>query len=137
MSAEEKAAKVAVVTGAGTGVGRAAALALAGEGFSLVLSGRRPEPIKEVASEIGSSGGRAIAVPTDVTDQESIRALFTRTVEVFGAPRAAAKRGAGGRGSMQGWWSIEASAGLVQYVYLDGHEASPCSKYPSRRPGTR
>ena len=84
MSAEGETAKVAVVTGGGSGVGRAAALALAGEGFALVLSGRRPEPLKEVASEIGSTGGRAIAVPTDVTDPESIRALFTRTVEVFG-----------------------------------------------------
>ena len=84
MSAEENAAKVAVVTGAGTGVGRAAALALAGEGFALVLAGRRPEPLKEVASEVGSTGGRAILVPTDVTDPASIHALFTRTVEVFG-----------------------------------------------------
>ena len=85
MSAEGETAKVAVVTGGGTGVGRAAALALAGEGFAVAVSGRRPEPLKEVASEIASmSGGRAIAVPTDVTDPESIRALFTRTVEVFG-----------------------------------------------------
>ena len=84
MSAEGETAKVAIVTGGGSGVGRAAALALAGEGFALVLSGRRPEPLKEVASEIGSTGGRAIAVPTDVTDPESIRALFTRAVEVFG-----------------------------------------------------
>ncbi len=83
MSAEGETAKVAVVTGGGTGVGRAAALALAGEGFAVVLSGRRPEPLKEVASEIGSTGGRAIVVPTDVTDPESIRALFTRAVEVF------------------------------------------------------
>ena len=84
MSAEGETAKVAVVTGGGTGVGRAAALALAGEGFAVVLSGRRSEPLKEVASEIGSTGGRAIVVPTDVTDPESIRALFTRAVEVFG-----------------------------------------------------
>ena len=84
MSADGEAGKVAVVTGGGTGVGRAAALALAGEGFAVALSGRRPEPLKEVASEIGSTGGRAIAVPTDVTDPESIRALFTRAVEVFG-----------------------------------------------------
>ena len=86
MSSNDRAetGKVAVVTGAGTGVGRAAALALAEEGFALVLAGRRPEPLKEVASEIGSSGGRAVAVPTDVADPESIRALFTRTVEVFG-----------------------------------------------------
>ena len=85
MSAETETGKVAIVTGGGTGVGRAAALALAGEGFAVAVSGRRPEPLKEVASEIGStSGGRAIAVPTDVTDPESIRALFTRTVEVFG-----------------------------------------------------
>ena len=84
MSAEGETAKVAVVTGGGTGVGRAAALALAGEGFAVVVSGRRPEPLKAVASEIGSTGGRAIVVPTDVTDPESIRALFTRAVEVFG-----------------------------------------------------
>ena len=83
MSAEGEAAKVAVITGGGTGVGRAAALALSAEGFAVVLSGRRPEPLKEVASEIGSTGGRAIVVPTDVTDPESIRALFTRAVEVF------------------------------------------------------
>ena len=84
MSAEGEATKVAVITGGGTGVGRAAALALAGEGFAVVVSGRRPEPLKEVASEIGSTGSRAIVVPTDVTDPESIRALFTRAVEVFG-----------------------------------------------------
>ena len=84
MSAEGEAAKVAIVTGGGTGVGRAAALALAGEGFAVVVSGRRPEPLKEVASEIGSTGGRAIVVPTDVTDPESIRALFSRAIEVFG-----------------------------------------------------
>ena len=84
MSAEGEATKVAVITGGGTGVGRAAALALAGEDFAVALSGRRPEPLKEVASEIGSTGGRAIVVPTDVTDPESIRALFARAVEVFG-----------------------------------------------------
>ena len=84
MNTENHAAKVAIVTGAGTGVGRAAALALAGEGFALVLAGRRPEPLKEAASEVGAAGRRAIAVPTDVTDPQSIHALFTRTVEVFG-----------------------------------------------------
>ena len=84
MNTENHAAKVAIVTGAGTGVGRAAALALAGEGFALVLAGRRPEPLKETASEVGATGRRAIAVPTDVTDPQSIHALFTRTVEVFG-----------------------------------------------------
>ena len=84
MNTEKNEAKVAVVTGAGTGVGRAAALALAGEGFALVLAGRRPEPLKEAASEVGATGRRAIAVPTDVTDPQSIHALFTRTVEVFG-----------------------------------------------------
>ena len=63
-SGADEAAKVAVVTGAGTGVGRAAALALAAEGFALVLSDLRPEPIKEVASEIGSTGGRSRSRPT-------------------------------------------------------------------------
>lgn len=74
--------KIAIVTGAGTGIGRAAVHALAGAGWHVVLSGRRREPLEEVAAEIGAAN--ALVVPTDVTDPESIRALFDATVERFG-----------------------------------------------------
>ena len=75
--------KVALVTGAGTGVGRAAALALLGDGWHVVLSGRRAGPLEEVAKESGSPD-RALAVTADVTDPASVAALFDRTVQAFG-----------------------------------------------------
>lgn len=74
--------KVALITGAGTGVGKAAALALMKAGFALVLSGRRTEPLEEVAAM--AEPGRALAVATDVTKPDSIAALFARTKETFG-----------------------------------------------------
>jgi NAD(P)-dependent dehydrogenase (short-subunit alcohol dehydrogenase family) len=76
--------KVAVVTGAGTGVGRAAALALMGGGYAVVLAGRRKEPLEQVASEGKAKGGTGLAVPTDVRDVASIKALFAKTREAFG-----------------------------------------------------
>ena len=84
MNAAGEKSRVAVITGAGTGVGRAAALALAQEGFALVLAGRRREPIEAAAAEVEAAGGRSLAVPADVTDPGSVRALFARTIEVFG-----------------------------------------------------
>ena len=84
MSAAGEKDRVAVVTGAGTGVGRAAALALAHEGFAIVLAGRRREPIEAAAAEVEGAGARSLTVPTDVTDPDSIGALFARTVEAFG-----------------------------------------------------
>jgi NAD(P)-dependent dehydrogenase (short-subunit alcohol dehydrogenase family) len=75
------AGKVAIVTGGGSGIGRAAALALAREGWSVVVAGRRPEPLAETAR---LAGGTALAVPTDVTDPASVRALFDRAVAAFG-----------------------------------------------------
>jgi NAD(P)-dependent dehydrogenase (short-subunit alcohol dehydrogenase family) len=74
--------KIAIVTGAGTGVGRAAAHSLAEAGWSVVLSGRRREPLDEVAGEIGAAN--ALVVPTDVTDPQSIANLFEQTVSRFG-----------------------------------------------------
>ena len=76
--------KVALVTGGGTGIGRAAALALARSGFAVVLAGRRPEPLDAVAREAEKLGGRALAVPTDVGDPASVKALFAKTLETFG-----------------------------------------------------
>ena len=74
-------AKVAIVTGAGTGVGRAAALALMKTGFAVTLVGRRKEPLEAVAKE---GGGNALAVPTDVTKVDEIRALFAKVKEKYG-----------------------------------------------------
>ncbi|MBV9524083.1 MAG: SDR family NAD(P)-dependent oxidoreductase, partial [Alphaproteobacteria bacterium] len=79
-----QATKVGLVTGAGTGVGRAAALALMGAGYAVVLAGRRKEPLEQVASEGKAKGGSALAVPTDVRNADSIRALFAKTREAFG-----------------------------------------------------
>jgi NAD(P)-dependent dehydrogenase (short-subunit alcohol dehydrogenase family) len=74
--------KVAVVTGAGTGVGKAVALALLREGYAVALAGRRKEPLEEAVREAGDS--KAIAVPTDVTDPVSVKALFAQVKERFG-----------------------------------------------------
>jgi NAD(P)-dependent dehydrogenase (short-subunit alcohol dehydrogenase family) len=76
--------KVALVTGAGTGVGKAAALALAREGYAVVLAGRRKEPLDEVAKEIEALGPKALAVSTDIGDPASVDALFAKTKETFG-----------------------------------------------------
>ena len=75
--------RIAIVTGAGSGIGRAAALARLGDGWSVALAGRRLEPLEQVAEESGA-GARAFAVPTDVANAESVQALFAATVERFG-----------------------------------------------------
>src|SRR5215470_7434311 len=73
--------RIAVVTGAGSGIGRAVALALAKAGYTLVLAGRKQAPLEDVARE---AGGGAIAVPADVTDVASVNALFARAAHEFG-----------------------------------------------------
>ncbi len=73
--------KVAVVTGAGSGIGKAVALTLSKADYAVVLAGRRPAALEEVAREAGSE---AFPVATDVTDPASVEALFARAVERFG-----------------------------------------------------
>ncbi|MGE0497485.1 MAG: SDR family oxidoreductase [Ramlibacter sp.] len=75
--------KIAIVTGAGTGIGRAAALALLKDGWRVALAGRRREPLDEVIAASGAAG-QALAVPTDVADPEAVRALFDGVVKAFG-----------------------------------------------------
>jgi len=77
-------AKIALVTGAGTGVGRAVAIALAKSGYNLVLAGRRKEMLDKVAGEINAAGAQALAVPTDVSKRESILSLFATVKSSFG-----------------------------------------------------
>ncbi len=76
--------KVAIVTGAGTGIGRCCALALLEEGYSVALAGRREEPLQETKKEAGDASGRALVVPTDVGDPESVKTLFAKTMDAFG-----------------------------------------------------
>jgi NAD(P)-dependent dehydrogenase (short-subunit alcohol dehydrogenase family) len=76
--------KVAIVTGAGTGVGRAVSLGLLGAGYAVVLAGRRREPLEETAALAGAASSRAHVVPTDVTDPASVHALFEATKAKFG-----------------------------------------------------
>lgn len=76
--------KVAMVTGAGTGIGRAVSVALARDGYELVLAGRRLEPLETVALEIQKQGHRALAVKTDVTSPQSVRELFGRVRSELG-----------------------------------------------------
>ncbi|HEY7502166.1 MAG TPA: SDR family oxidoreductase [Vicinamibacterales bacterium] len=76
--------KVAVITGAGSGIGKAVAIALAGAGYAIVLAGRRADRLAAIADEIGKTSARAIAVPTDVTDPDSVLALFRQAVDAFG-----------------------------------------------------
>ena len=79
-----KDAKKYVIIEAGTGVGKAASMALAEDGWSLVLAGRRPDPLTETATEIANQGGRAIAVETDASDPIAVKALFDKTREAYG-----------------------------------------------------
>jgi NAD(P)-dependent dehydrogenase (short-subunit alcohol dehydrogenase family) len=76
--------KVALVTGAGTGIGKAVALALMREGYAVTLAGRRQDKLDETAAAGQAFGGRSLAVATDVSDPNSVKAVFASTRETFG-----------------------------------------------------
>jgi NAD(P)-dependent dehydrogenase (short-subunit alcohol dehydrogenase family) len=76
--------KIALVTGAGSGIGRAAALALLREGYQVALAGRRPEALDQTLAAAGPDAARALAVPTDVSDESVVRALFEKIEQAFG-----------------------------------------------------
>jgi NAD(P)-dependent dehydrogenase (short-subunit alcohol dehydrogenase family) len=76
--------KVAIVTGASAGIGKHSALALMKEGYAVFFAGRRKELLEAAAAEGKATGSQSLVVPTDVSDPESIRALFARTMEAFG-----------------------------------------------------
>src|SRR5256714_1981561 len=76
--------KIALVTGAGSGIGRATALALLREGYSVVLAGRRREALEQTVAEAGPHGTRTLTVPADVSDESSVSRPFEKTKETFG-----------------------------------------------------
>jgi NAD(P)-dependent dehydrogenase (short-subunit alcohol dehydrogenase family) len=76
--------KVALVTGAGTGIGKHSALALMREGYAVVLAGRRKDLLEATAADGKATGSLSLVVPTDVGDPESVRALFAKTKDTFG-----------------------------------------------------
>jgi NAD(P)-dependent dehydrogenase (short-subunit alcohol dehydrogenase family) len=76
--------KVAIVTGASSGIGKAVAIALLKEGYRVALAGRRKDRLEQAVAEAGPAGAHALAIPTDVADPQSIQALFARTKQAFG-----------------------------------------------------
>ena len=80
--------KIAVVTGAGSGIGRASALALLNNGYKVALAGRRKDALDETASMAGNNAPNALAVPTDVTKRDDIVALFARVKATWEIGRA-------------------------------------------------
>ena len=76
--------KIALVTGAGSGIGRAVSLALQSAGYSVVLAGRRAEELEKTASQANASGGRMLPVPTDIGNPAAVKALFAKALETFG-----------------------------------------------------
>jgi NAD(P)-dependent dehydrogenase (short-subunit alcohol dehydrogenase family) len=75
--------KIALVTGAGSGVGRASALALQAAGYSVALAGRRPAELEKTAAQADTNGGRMLCIPADVANPDSVNALFAKVIEEF------------------------------------------------------
>ena len=76
--------KVAIVTGAGSGIGRAVAIGLLEDGYAVVLAGRHSESLEQTVHDAGAQGAHTLVVPTDVSDPAAVRALFAATRDTFG-----------------------------------------------------
>ena len=83
-SLPHQSSKIAIVTGAGSGIGKSVAVALAHNGYSVVLSGRRKEPLEATAIEVRQSNSRALVVAADINDPTAVRDLFAKTKDAFG-----------------------------------------------------
>ncbi|HTW23804.1 MAG TPA: SDR family NAD(P)-dependent oxidoreductase, partial [Candidatus Baltobacteraceae bacterium] len=83
-SSPHSSSKIAIITGAGSGIGKYVAVALAREGYSLALAGRRKETLDATALEVQQANSQSLVVPTDVTDPASVRNLFAKTKDAFG-----------------------------------------------------
>ena len=122
--------KTAIVTGGGTGLGRAIALELARCGASVTVAGRRPEPLAETVALVEGAGGQALAQPTDVRDPDAVDALVAATVETFGRVDVLVNNAAGNfvvKGeelSPNGWRAVVA-------IVLDG--GFLCTRAAGRR----
>ena len=77
--------KIAIVTGAGSGIGKSVAIALAGDGYSVVLAGRRKEPLEATAIEVRQSNSRALVVVADINDPAAVRMIFSRKQRTLSA----------------------------------------------------
>ena len=110
---DNKKRKVAIVTGAGTGVGKAVALALLADGYCVALAGRRAQPLQDVAKESGL-GEQTLVVPTDVSDAQSVQALFATTVDKWGRVDVLFNNaGVGNPPGMFEDWTVEQWKGVV------------------------
>src|SRR5947207_27065 len=83
-AAQRRPVKVALVTGGGTGIGKASALALARNGFNVVITGRRREPLEETAAQASASDTRILPIVADVSDRDDVSRLFAATKQTFG-----------------------------------------------------
>lgn len=124
------AGRVAVITGGGTGIGRASALVLAEHGADIVLAGRREEPLKSTATEIEALGRRVLTVPTDVTDPAACQALVDSTLAEFGHLDVLLNNAGGGETkSMMKWtdeeWHQVLDLNLSSAWYLSRAAAKP------------
>ncbi len=99
--------RVAIVTGAGTGIGRATASVLAQHGATVVLAGRRPGPLEQAATEIAALGPRAVAVPTDVTDPDQCEGLVDAVLGEFGRIDILVNNAGGGSLKPLMEWSLQ------------------------------
>lgn len=128
--------RVAIITGAGRGIGRAVARALAEEGYRVVLAARTGPELDEAVSEITADGGEALAVPTDVTDATAVAQLVHRAVERFGGVDVLVNNAGGGRALRVGDSQFEDLAGVVATNLLGTMYVTRAAlPYLLRRPG--